>query len=78
MFLFFNMGQSWQLFYLFSSFSDSNYKNRKSVDGVGGIRTQGHRMVVADETTENTCGVTVLVALVTLACVRIWQFFGFN
>ena len=35
-------------------------------------------MVVADETMENTCGVTVLGVLLTLACVRIWQFFGFN
>ena len=48
------MGQSRPPFRLFSSFScyNSNNTNWKSIDGVLGIRTQGRRMVGADETTE--------------------------
>ena len=41
-------------FCLFSSFSHYNFNNTnwKSVDSVVGIQTGGHKMVVADETTE--------------------------
>ena len=51
--IFLNMGQSLPLFRLFSSFSHhKSISNWKRVDGVLGIRTCGHRMVGADETTE--------------------------
>ena len=51
--IFLNMGQSLPLFRLFSSFSHhKSISNWKRVDGVLGIRTCGHRMVGAGETTE--------------------------
>ena len=50
------MGQTRSLSGLFSSFARYNDKyrtiNRKSVDGVHGIRTRGGRMEGADESTE--------------------------
>ena len=48
------MGQSWHIFVVFCSFLFviSKIQIEKSIDGVLGIRTQGHRMVVADETAE--------------------------
>ena len=51
-----NLGQTWPLFPLFSSFYHSNINfhniNWKSVDDVLGIWTQGCRMVGTDETKE--------------------------
>ena len=48
------MGQSRPLFVYFCKFSRYNFnkKMEKSIVGVLGIRTQGHRMVGADKTTE--------------------------
>ena len=46
------MGQSRPLFVYFRSFLTISIQIEKSVDGVLGIRTQGRRMVGADETTE--------------------------
>ena len=48
------MGQSRPLFVYFRCFLDtiSIIQIEKSVDGVLGIRTQGHRMVGADKTME--------------------------
>ena len=49
----FFMGQSWLLFVYFHSFLVTiSIQIEKSVDGVLGIWTQGHRMVGADESTE--------------------------
>ena len=46
------MGQSRPLFVYFRSFLTISIQIEKSIDGVLGIRTQGCRMVGADETTE--------------------------
>ena len=48
----FLMGQFRPLFVYFRYFLDTISIIEKSVDGVLGIRTQGRRMVGADETTE--------------------------
>ena len=51
-------GQDPASFCLFSSYSHCNFNNTnlKSIDGVLGIRTNGHRMVVgADDTTDLWC-----------------------
>ena len=47
------MGQSGLIFVYFRSFLITiSIQIEKSIDGVLGIRTWGHRMVGADETTE--------------------------
>ena len=62
------MGQTWQFFHLFSSFShfinksclNFNNINRKSVDGVLGIRTLGRRIEGTYETTVHSSSVQLL------------------
>ena len=53
-FLFFKNGPIPASFCLFSYFSHYNFNNTnwKSIDGVLGIRTHGHRMLGADKSTE--------------------------
>ena len=55
------MGQSWPLFVYFRSFLVTiSIQIEKSIDGVLGIRTRGHRMVGAGKTME-ICSSTFVI-----------------
>ena len=69
----FLIDQSRPLFSLFLSFSHNNFNNSnwKSIDGVLGIQTQGHRMVGTDKTTEVATLCVTLFAVLTFWAIRV-------